>query len=94
VSNVRKIIHLDPPAELDLSTIDEFAEKVDEALAQAPDVLVVELGGVEFVGVVGVEYLRDVQDVLAQQGARLRVQHADWHIRRLLELTGRDFESS
>ena len=94
MSNVRKIAHVEPPAELDLTSVDEFADRLENALAQTPDVLVVDFTNVEFVGAVGAELLRDIQEVLAEHGGRLRVMHANWQVRHLLALTGAEFESS
>lgn len=81
MSNVRKIVHVQPPSEVDLATVDAFASRLEIAIAQAPDVLVVDFTHVEFVGAVGVELLRDFQEALAQQGGRLRIAHANWQVR-------------
>jgi anti-anti-sigma factor len=91
VSNVRKIIHVEPPAEIDLATLERFSEEIDRALRQAPDVLVVDCVGVQFMGAGGVEVLRSARDHLGERGGRLRLLHAEPHIQRVLDLDG-DFD--
>lgn len=93
MTNVRKLLHIEPPRELDVATIDAFAERLENALGEGPDLLVVDFTRVEFVGAVGVELLRDIQQALAERGGRLRVAHASWQVRQLLSLSGADFES-
>lgn len=94
MSNVLKLLRVEPPTELDVVTVDEFAETLENALGEGPDVLVVDFTRVEFVSAVGVELLRDIQQALSARGARLRVTRASWQVRQLLSLSGADFESS
>lgn len=90
--NVRKLLHIEGPAELDLATLDEFAGRLANAVAEHPDLLIVDLTRAEFVSVVGVEVIRDTQRVLADRGGRLRVEHASRQVQHLLSLSGADVE--
>ena len=88
MGDVRRVIHIEPPAEIDLVTAERFTETIDSALRQDPDVLVVDCAGVQFMGTVGVAVLRGAREHLVERGGRLRIIHADPHIQRMLDLEG------
>lgn len=88
MSNVRRVIHIEPPVEIDLVTAEQFTDAIESALRQDPDVLVVDCEGVRFMGTVGVAVLRGAREHLSERGARLRILHAEPHIQRMLDLEG------
>src|SRR5437879_2216980 len=75
------------PAEVDLETAPEFAERVQAALEQFPDVLVIDFVDTQFIGAAGIDVLVYAKEVVENYGGRLAVRHASAPLRRLLELT-------
>jgi anti-sigma B factor antagonist len=76
-----------PRGELDLSTVDRFAERVDEALEGDATSVVVDLSGLTFADSSGLQFLL----VLAERARRdrhdLELLPGPAHVMRLFELT-------
>lgn len=82
-----KVLVVLPPSEVDVATAPEFAQAVQTALEQFPDLLVVDFADVQFVGAAGIEVLTYAKDVVDSYGARLAVRNASPHLHRLLKLS-------
>lgn len=70
--------------EMDISSVGAVRPVIDEALAGAPDSLVVDLSGLTFMDSSGIALLLSV----AERVERMRLRHPSDSICRLIELTG------
>lgn len=75
-----------PPRELDANSAHEFASRIQTALEQFPDVLVVDLTDAAFVGVSAIDILIDAKTVLDHYGGRMKVRGATSAVQRILAL--------
>ena len=80
------VVHLD--GELDLATAPQLVEAVDALLASRPPLqrLVVDLGGLAFVDVVGLDVLLRAQQRVAAGGGSVVVRRPSALVRRVVEL--------
>ena len=76
-----------PPPELDADSAPEFAGRVQAALEQFPDLLVVDLTDATFVGVTAIDILIDAKTVLDNSGGRMQIRGAPPPVRRMLALS-------
>ena len=74
--------------ELDLAVHEDFRELVDEVLAATPQLVVVDVTGVEFMDSTMLRELLRAHRDLEEAGGRLVVAGAQPAVTRLLELTG------
>ncbi|MDQ1697056.1 MAG: hypothetical protein QOJ03_2409 [Frankiaceae bacterium] len=94
MSNVRKVIMVNPPAEVDVFSAPGFADEISVAVEADPDVLVIDCAHVSFMDTAGIDVIRSAQSVMAGRGGRLRVRHAAPHLRILLDLAAEAEDNS
>jgi anti-sigma B factor antagonist len=74
--------------ELDMATEPQFSAEVGAALSSGSQVLVLDLGGLTFVGSAGLKALVELEQRAGERNARLRLVLGASPTGRLLELTG------
>jgi len=79
--------------ELDIRTVDRFAEAVDAAFATGSGAVIIDIARVEFFGAVGIHVLARAQLLAARGGQALRVgvdeQRLIVHVLRVAGMTGK-----
>lgn len=75
-------------AEIDLATAPDLDAAMAAAAATGPSCVVVDLGGVRFMGAAGLAVLLSWRTAARGRGIDVRLAAADVHLRRLLRLTG------
>ena len=78
--------------EIDLSTVAEVQARLDEAVADAPEVLLLDMREVTFLDSSGLRMLLRLDRRQREQGRRLVVVPGGRRVARVLELTGADRE--
>jgi anti-sigma B factor antagonist len=81
-------LRLEPNGALDLVTADIVAQRVDEALAEKPTELVLDLRNVKFCDSAGIHIMLRARNAAHRQGASFRIDNVHGIIRRSLEITG------
>lgn len=74
--------------ELDLETAPTLRHRLHEAIAECPDALVVDLGGLVFLDSTGISVLVDGLKQTERKGGRFLLRAPTPPIRRVLEITG------
>ena len=77
-----------PSGELDLASADALRRQLHEALAEAPELLVLDLSDVSFLDSSGIAVIVSVFKAQRDRGARLHVVNPQPTVRRALELVG------
>ena len=75
---------------VDVATVDELAAGIGDALARAPETIIVDLTGVAFFGSGGLRTLLEADGRARAGGCRLVVVPGDGVVRRLLDRTHAD----
>ena len=84
------VVTLDFLGELDLWGRDEAATALAKAISAAPDLIVVNLEGLSFMGSTGLRCLLEAKLLADAAGVRIVIVNCSGAPRRLLELTGMD----
>ena len=79
---------LHPSGELDLSTVDAFRRDVRAALADQPELLVIDLGDVTFLDSSGIAVLASARKAQRDRQGVLQVVNPQPIVRRTIELVG------
>jgi anti-sigma B factor antagonist len=74
--------------EIDMSTVPTFDEALTSAVDQAPDRLVIDLSGVEFMDSSGLNALIRARNFLDERGVDLVISRVSEQVRRLFEISG------
>jgi anti-sigma B factor antagonist len=93
--NVETVVHdwavvVAPVGEIDAATVRTFDAELRRAESYGLAVVVVELGGVEFIGSSGLTALWSAQERARSRGGRLALAGCGRQIMRVLEMTGLD----
>ena len=83
----REVVRIKPVGELDLAAVPVLSEQVRELLVVGFEQLVIDLRGVSFIDVAGVEQLVCLADDAQRDGWRLWLIQGDEVVRRVFELT-------
>jgi len=86
------LVHAVLSGEIDLSTVGEVQARLDEAVVDAPGVLLLDMRGVTFLDSSGLRMLLRLDRRQREQGKRLVVVPGGRRVARVLELTGADRE--
>ena len=81
-------VTLEVPHDLDLATVARVRERVEEALAQHPSRLVVDLTGCSFIDASALAMLLEAHRRLSRSGGVLTLRGCSPRVLRLLSLTG------
>jgi anti-sigma B factor antagonist len=82
-------LRLGVAGELDMDTVGQLGAAVHEALiAHHPTQMIIDLGGVTFLGSSGLRALLTAQRMAGERGAALRIENAQGPVLRVLSLTG------
>ncbi|MEV4705093.1 STAS domain-containing protein [Actinoplanes sp. NPDC049316] len=73
---------------LDLVTADIVAERVEQALAEKPAELILDLRNVKFCDSAGIHIMLRARNTAHRQGSSFRIDNVHGIIRRSLEITG------
>ena len=76
--------------ELDLASFPVLEEAIDSIGDSAPELVVLDLGELEFMDVAGMRAVLRADERLRERGKRLAVARPGYGTRRLLTLTGQD----
>jgi anti-anti-sigma factor len=76
--------------DLDMATVDELRQLLDEAVATSSPAIVVELGDVTFVDLVSLSSILAAADLAREDGRTLTVTGASMAVRRLCALLNAD----
>ncbi|UQU61502.1 STAS domain-containing protein [Couchioplanes caeruleus] len=82
------ILRLELHGALDLVTADIVAQRVEQALAEKPAELILDLRYVKFCDSAGIHIMLRARNAAHRQGAGFRIDNVHGIIRRSLEITG------
>src|SRR5690349_12919716 len=78
---------VEPHGEIDIATVPEFRAALDSALADGRQCVIVDLGGVSFIGATGLQTLIAAREKLAEKDGVLITVCGDSTIRKVFEIT-------
>jgi anti-anti-sigma factor len=74
--------------ELDLASSPLFEQAMSEALGAGTELIVIELGGLEFIDMSGLRVMLEAHDLIEREGKRLMLVNVGDAMLRLLRITG------